>query len=434
MRDPDGRLEFRDNEVLRHVSPHASALAFLHDAAAARLSSDGMVVPFEFVQQHTLRSPRYSFVSYPFEWCDAQLHKAGAHTIAVAREALRDGYEIKDASAWNVVFDGAVPLFCDHLSFEKISRKQWWAFGQFARHFLFPLAISRHRGLKAHESFMVYRDGVPVEKARSMLGPARFIDRTLPLYLAGGRSSTPPAGTGSVAGGATYHKSILDLCEWMLGGTGRRVSSRWTGYTEERSHYTAEASTLKRDTVRRWLEKIAPAWVLDLGCNTGEFAKVAMDAGARVIAADVDHDSVQRLFLEFDGSRQIHPVVMNLGDMLGGKGFAGEEFPGFLQRGRSRADVVMMLALIHHLMISEGIGAEKIAEFASRLSRKFLIVELVGETDPMARLLASQRNRDISQFSIELQLLEFGRHFEIIESHEVAPSGRRLALMSKKGA
>ena len=49
------------------------------------------------------------------------------------RTPLAEGCELKDATAWNVIFAGSRPVFCDHLSFRPLPSRQWWAFGQFLR-------------------------------------------------------------------------------------------------------------------------------------------------------------------------------------------------------------------------------------------------------------------------------------------------------------
>jgi len=432
MRDPDGSLDFRKQEVLRHVAPCANSLNFLRESVASELASSGAMVPFEFVDEHTLRSPRYPFVAYPFEWCDAQLHRAAQHTLLVAKEALAANYELKDASAWNVIFDGTEPLFCDHLSFESLSSKQWWALGQFARHFIFPLAIARHRGLKVHELFTVYRDGVPIDRAKSFLGLKRLIDRSMPLYLGSGRDFDLPALQERPPSGKTYHGAILQLCEWILDGSRSGSASNWSGYASDRDHYTEKERRLKRDWVHEWLSRTQPDWVLDLGCNTGEFSEIAANAGSRVIAADLDHDCIQILFQRSRDSHRIYPIVVNVADMVGGKGFAGVEFPSFFDRIDDRIDLTMTLALIHHLTISEGIDIAEVARLAKRITKGYLIVEFIANTDPMAELLARQRNRNIDCLTIENQIGAFSKYFDVLDKRLLPSSGRCLGLLKLK--
>ena len=108
----------------------------------------------------------------PSEWCGAQLRDAGRLTLDISLAILFAGHELKDASAWNVLFEHTRRVFCDHLSFQTIARRQWRAFGQFTRHFAFSLAVSRVRRLHAYRLFATYRDLVPVEAARGLLGAA----------------------------------------------------------------------------------------------------------------------------------------------------------------------------------------------------------------------------------------------------------------------
>ena len=158
------------------------------------------------------------------------------------------------------------------------------------------------------------------------------------------------------------------------------------------------------------------------------------NAGAKVIAADLDHDCIEQVYLNSQHINRIHPVVLNVGDMLGGKGFAGQEFPSFTSRVENRIDIVMMLALIHHLTISEGIHLSKVAGFAHRLTRDFLVVEFVDHTDPMSRLLAQQRNRETQNLSLANQREEFARFFATVDTKTLPISGRVLALLRKRSS
>ena len=129
-----------------------------------------------------------------------------------------------------------------------------------------------------------------------------------------------------------------------------------------------------------------PRWVLDLGANTGEFTLLAAQHGARVIAVDSDHECIERLYLETCRSPNyataIHPVVAQLDDLCGGRGWRGREAPGLVDRLAGQCDIVMMLGLLHHLMLACAIPVGEIAAFAAELSRDTLIVEAVSERDP----------------------------------------------------
>ncbi len=436
MRDVDGSIAFHEQTVVRRIHPKAVAKTFLHSPRSAALVQEGKLVPFRFTDADTSVSPRLPFVSYPFEWCDAQLYRAAQLTLDVSRDILADGYELKDASAWNVIFDGNRALFCDHLSFQPVTTRQWWAFGQFARHFLLPLAASRQRGLKPHRTFSTWRDGLPPDAAREIFGASRYLTRYWPLMAKGKQGNGAANGGGSAESqGKPMHANLYSLCQHMLDGAKPRAAgnSAWSRYTEERQHYTQQASDDKLRQVGAWLERVKPAWVVDLGCNSGEYSLLAATGGASVIAVDLDHDAIERIVLRHRESSAIHPLICNLGDMVGGRGWCGGEFPSLMDRLAQRADVLLMLALVHHLAISEAISLDNVARMAAHITRDYLIVELLAPTDPMVQLLCRQRRRDPQDFSIAAQEAAFAAHFDVADSQPIPNTQRKLCLLKKKG-
>ncbi|MCZ8074551.1 class I SAM-dependent methyltransferase [Novosphingobium sp.] len=431
MRDPDGSIQFIDDKVIRRINAGVAAKQFLTSKAASALVNRGQLVPYVFTAPDTLESPRLPFISYPFEWCDAHLHLAGQLTLDISRHILSDGYELKDASAWNVIFQGNRPVFCDHLSFQPITTSQWWAFGQFVRQFLLPLVVSKKRGLKPHQSYSTFRDGIQLDTARELLGLSRYLTRYWPLML-GSKRAPQTAVVAPLREGKSLHGSLYGFSQFLLnGGKPNRTDSHWADYTNMRYHYTDVASTEKRIKVAEWLENTKPKWVVDLGCNTGEFTKLAAETGADVIAIDLDHDSIQKLVLSSNKTTNIHPLVSNLGDMVGGRGWCGDEFPSLMTRLHHHADMVMMLALTHHLAISEGVYLQKIAQMAARITREFAIVEMLDETDPMVQRLCGQRQRNPSDFSVAAQLEAFGQYFSTVASYAIPNTLRTLCLLKK---
>lgn len=431
MRDPEGIVEFVEDKVIRRIHPAATAKPFLTSPSASGLVKTGKLVPYTFTAPDTIESPRLPFVSYPFEWCDAQLYLAGQLTLDISRDIRSEGHELKDAAAWNVIFHGNRPIFCDHLSFQPITTPQWWAFGQFTRHFLLPLAVSQHRGLKPHQSYSTYRDGIQPDTARKLLGVHRYLTRYWPLML-GSKNEAKQTTQAPQKDGKQLHESLYGFCQFLLnGGKPEQANSHWADYTDTRHHYTDAASADKYQKVGEWLENTKPAWVVDLGCNTGEFTTLAARGGADVISIDLDHDSIQKLVLSQSNATNIHPLVTNLGDMVGGRGWCGDEFPSLMTRLHQKADMVMMLALTHHLAISEGVYLQKIAQMAAHITREFAIVEMLDETDPMVQHLCSQRKRNPQDFSVSAQVAAFGQYFTTIASYAIPNTLRTLCLLKK---
>lgn len=440
MRDPDATIEFAPDHVLRHTREPLPADHFLRSALAARWVGEGRLVPFELRDDRTVVAERLPFVTHPYEWCDAQLFAAARLTLQLQQEAVAAGFDLKDASAWNIVFSGERPMFCDLMSFEPLKSSRWWAAGQFARHFVVPLLLARRRGLASGSSFKAWRDGIPPEVARELLGPSRFLTRYWPLVAASG--SEPAAAVevatdgkeASAARIAAFRNRLHASLGWMLQGVRPRprAGAGWQTYEADRDHYGAASLDAKRELVGQWLQQVAPSWVADLGCNTGEFSRMALATGARVVAIDADHESIQRLFLATPDDTRLHAMVAPLDDLTGGRGWQGEEIPGLAQRAEGRFDLVLMLALIHHLAIAAAVPLPQVAALAARWSRRWLIVEFIGEQDPQLRLLCGQRRRQAVDFGIGPQRAAFeGAGFVVRAESSLPGASRVLALLEK---
>jgi SAM-dependent methyltransferase len=432
MRDPSGYLSFDGDRAIRHLNSLHDTTLFLKNSIATSLVRDGLIVPFEFsaTNDKQIESPRYKFVSLPTEWTDSQLLSAAQLTLEIADAVLDKGFELKDASAWNIIFEGTVPRFCDHLSFEPIASRHWWAFGQFCRHFTFPLACSLMRGMHSHNAFQLHRDGLHVAKVRKILGLRGRLSRLYPLLIQQPLTVDDNIlGADMAADRDTLHRSLIDYGRYSLFDPKALAGSVWSNYVLERAHYTKSSMQVKIDQLRLWFNAIKPRVVLDLGCNTGEFSKLALEFAQLVIALDSDHDCVQKLYLDAQGNTRLHPIVADLGDLLGARGWASKEFPSLLERLSGKVDLVLMLALVHHLHFAEGIPMPEVAKFAANLTTSDLIVELIEPADKMVCQLAQRRRKYSDLFSIDMQLLAFQKYFETVEHVTLPDNNRHLLRM-----
>ncbi len=435
MRDPEGEMYLCGPKVIRRLADaNSPSVNFLHTKLAGELVEDQLLIPFNFLSNNDLESPRLPFVSYPHEWCDAQLRAAGKLTIEISKYILKGNYELKDASAWNVIFDGVKPIFCDHLSFQQINRPEWWAFGQFTRHFLFPLGISKRRGVKSFRLFSSYRDGIPASDARELLGYARYLTRLWPLLIKSRPESATELSEGLGGRRTPLHGRLYSYVESLISNNNKNSTkhSHWAEYEQSKNHYSENAAIAKRQQVGAWIEHIKPRKVLDLGCNTGEFTRLAAKSGADVIALDVDHDCVEKLFEQCEVSDRISPLIADLTDISGGRGWAGEEFPSLVARLEGCSDLVLVLALLHHIIVAEGMGINHVVNLLARLSANYMIIEIVDPIDPMMSRLALQRNRNISDMSRKGQRAALEQHFDVIESVDLPDINRSLLLLKNR--
>ncbi len=70
-----------------------------------------------------------------------------------------------------------------------------------------------------------------------------------------------------------------------------------------------------------------------------------------------------------------------------------------LRADRGRFDVVVMLAVIHHMMVSDGIPLDEILSLAAELTRDSVIIEFIPRDDPMFQRILRGRDELYADYS-----------------------------------
>ncbi|HVV44227.1 MAG TPA: methyltransferase domain-containing protein [Bryobacteraceae bacterium] len=158
--------------------------------------------------------------------------------------------------------------------------------------------------------------------------------------------------------------------------------------------------------------------MLDIGANTGEFSLLSAACGARVVAIDRDPEMAGAIWRA--ANADVLPLVVDFGRPTPPAGWRGREHAGFLERAEGQFDCVLMLALIHHLLVSERIPLDQILETAAGLTSRCLAVEYVGPENPLFRRMARGR-KELDGWQMRAVFEECARaHFEIAGAFETA--------------
>lgn len=452
FRDPAGWVEVvQSGPVIRHLHEEGTALAerLLASPVLKSFQEKGRWIGAELVpgRPHTLRHPCIWFPSYVHEWAPAMLHRAGALTLQLQEALLGEGFELKDATPSNVLFEGPRPVFVDFLSPMPYPEGQmgWRAYGQFIRSFLIPLHLHHHRAIPLSWPGLARRDGIPLEEALPLLGPigrfhpAAFPLITLPVWL-GRRAAKRSAPMALSADGALASAVTHRLLRGLLRRLDRLApswpeTSHWSDYQDRGISYSAEGLQAKTAFVELALKRHHPAAVLDLGCNTGHFSRVAARSGARVIALDADPVCVQRVFLEAErDSLDIQPLVADLGRPSPDLGWNGSDGLSLPRRLKGRFDMVFALALIHHLMVTERIPLPDLLARLADWTTRWLVLEWVPPDDPQFKRLAGRDQALYQGLTPEIAEGHFQAAFHIVEKVSIAPGGRTLYLLERRTA
>lgn len=467
FRDPAGQLIPLNGRILRVINQagQPDLRAFLESAHSRRLTDEGRLVRTEVLDRHEalnalaqdgwaeqlseeaiiLEHERVPFQSFPYEWPPEMLHEAAQLTLDLAESLLADGFGLKDATPYNVLFNGPRAVFVDWLSFERRDPHDptWLPYAQFVRTFLLPLLVSKYFNLRFDQFLIANRDGLEPEQVYRLGGPMR---RLLPPMLT--LVSLPTwLGGGGAADSKTYQARRVENAEkaqfilrHLFKGLRRKLAqvapredktSTWSDYMSQ-NRYTEDYFPLKQTFVEDVLRQSGALRVLDVGCNVGFFSSLAARSGASVVAIDYDPVVVGQVWRRAKAeSLDILPLVVNLARPTPNTGWLNQECASFLERATGSFDVVLMLAVIHHMLVSERIPLRSILGLARDLTTRLLVIEYVPPDDQMFRRLTRGRENlhtDFTRENFESACRDF---FEIVRAEPLGESGRWLYLLSK---
>jgi SAM-dependent methyltransferase len=217
--------------------------------------------------------------------------------------------------------------------------------------------------------------------------------------------------------GKAITRSILQQLSRQLTKLISRAAgtSDWSTYQHTPSSYSEDESATKLRAVASVIDTLQPTQVLDLGTNLGHHAFLAAERGARVVAVDSDAASIEQLYRRAKDLRaDILPLVLDLGRPTPSMGWNLSEERSWQSRAEGKFDLVMMLALIHHMLVIERIPLAEILRLASRLTRKHLLIEWVDPRDDHFQRIAGPNlplYRDLDAARFEAAATE---HFDII--------------------
>ena len=458
FRDPSGTVFSHEGKLYRSVdSRYKDNYDKLMDGLYQELVEQELLIPHKEVKvidglpkstYKVIQPTVVPFISYPYEWSFSQLQDAALLTLKIQRIDMQHGMNLKDASAYNVQFLNGRPVFIDTLSFEAYQPVPWVAYKQFCQHFLAPLALMSHTDLRLQDLLQTNIDGIPLDLASALLPTKTKLQPGLLMHIhLHGRSQVSHAADGAVVTkGKQPQYSTKMSSQALLGLIGslegavkklkpKGQQTEWASYYVDNNNYVDVAMKHKQDLVRKYVQTSKPKKVVDVGANTGLFSMIAADEGASTLAMDIDPLAVEGLYkhLQKDGSKRqerIFPMLVDITHPEPGIGWANQERSALFDR--VSADLVMGLAVVHHLAIPHNIPLEKIAEVFAKMTKKGLIVEFIPKEDSQVKILLATREDIFDNYTKDGFEAAFGQFFKIKQVEPIKKSKRFLYLMEKK--
>lgn len=475
FRDPAGQLFALDRRIFRIVKSKgskclASAInspavqsfidrgsfvrtEILSPASSAQVAKQLGDWNFEHAEERTevVEHEAIEFPSYAYEWPPEMLWAAGVLTLELARELTPEGLGLKDATPYNILYRGPTPVFIDVLSIEPRDHLDpiWLPRAEFIRTFILPLLANKRLGIPL-DQLMTRREGVEPELMYRWLTPIQKLLPgyltlvSMPVWLASKAAADPRIYRKRAVSSAEKSRFILDHAFSTLHrqlnavAPARNRESAWSNYMQSKDckqaavSYTHEEFARKEQIVTKAIAGFAPVRVLDIGCNTGHFSRIAARKNAAVVALDADPAVVGQTWRSAREEKlNILPLVVNIAKPSPALGWRNAEYRSFLSRATGAFDLVLMLAVVHHMLATERIPLREILKLASELTTDGLIIEFVPPDDPMFRSLSRGRDELYAHLNPDLFERTSKPFFEIVQRHAMN-SGRWLYVMRKR--
>lgn len=449
FRDPGGFLFSRGGVLYRQVNQTYAEdyTRLMGSGLYERLVKAGLLITHTEVDQVPLtkeasfkiiQPERVPFISYPYEWSFGQLKSAALATLSVQKRALKAEMSLKDASAYNIQFVRGKTTLIDTLSFETYQEGQpWVAYRQFCQHFLAPLALMALRDVRLNQLLRAYIDGIPLDLASALLPRRTRLNFGLLTHIhihAGAQKKYAGEEVKSRKIGSMSRQAMTGLIEsleltvqkldWTPRGT------EWGNYYDI-TNYSDAAFDHKKQLVGEWSARLSPALAWDLGANNGAFSRVAGENSSFVVSFDIDPAAVEQNYRQVkkDKTENLLPLLLDLTNPSPAIGWANRERDSF--GGRGPADLVLALAVIHHLAISNNVPLPQLADFFAETG-KWLVIEFVPKRDSQVQKLLAARADIFPAYTREGFESAFKERFAIREAVEIRESERVLYLMERR--
>ncbi len=459
--DPEGHVFEVEGRLLRRVSVGAAnrLIKFLNSRLATDLIEEKLIPSTRVLSSEDLADigngidnvnyvwfehERIEFISYAYEWVPEMLLAAAELTLMLVKRLNAEGWDLKDASANNVVFAGVRPVFIDLCSIiEQNNEPYWRPKGQFERHFILPLIAYIDRGVPPHHIHISNADGLDPVSITGLLGLKRWASRlgikhcALPALLSKTKQSNRPQDLTRIdpIACAAAKKWQLRSIESSLTAIKRKLpkpTSAWHTYTSDREHYSTNSLVNKKEIVESWIKAASPRTVLDLGANTGEFSILASKTATRVLAFEKDLDAARLAYLNLKNTRSNCQIILqDLGNPSPAIGWNYQEKKSINQRISGAVDCVLALALMHHWLVTAGIPLEEILSKLAQWTSDIAIIEFIPPEDTMFALISAQRNVDFSWLDLDIFRHHLKSYFSLIQETQIKDSHRTLFLCKR---
>ncbi|MFT7675164.1 MAG: ribosomal protein L11 methylase PrmA [Gammaproteobacteria bacterium] len=405
------------------------------DAAARTIMADGWA--------GVLEHEPVPFITYPYEWTFSMLKDAALLQLQLIETSLENGWTLKDATPYNIQWTGSRPAFIDIGSFQPwIEGEPWVGYRQFCSMYLTPLLLRAHLDIDHLPLMRSCIDGIPpTEAIKYFRGMKRFEKGVLshvyfPASVENSIAKRERDDAPAQQRNPRRHSTAMviglvqSLARLVKKLTSEIKHTDWSQYDRTHSYQETDFDA-KQAFVSMHATTIQRSCIWDIGCNTGTFSRLVSQNCDQVISLDGDHNAVEQLYLAEKQNQQsrILPLVMNLANLSPSQGWAGLERLAFDQR--RKPDLVLCLALIHHVRISANIPNQLFLKWLRSLQAE-VILEFVNREDEMVIKLLTNKKEQYDDYNLEQFVAEAGQLFTIADRQPLKAGKREIFYLKPR--
>ena len=452
FRDPDARVAYFNDTVYRIVYPNGFKKFELIKKILQNQSINKYLIDTEEVGTEELKlldlenkreikvfkHKKIDYISYPYEWSFSRLKDAALHHLNLHINLLENDATLIDAYSYNIQFNNYSPIFIDLMSIKEYSEGEFWTgHKQFCESFLNPLVLKSKLGINFNNWFKGNLEGIDTGelskmlKFRHMFSWNIFYNIFLLNYFEKKYKKNEDLKiTKNKKLKKSYYLSLLkNLVGFINSLKPKKEDSLWGEYSRDNT-YDDDEKKNKYEFISNYFNKIKSKRVLDLGCNNGEYSKLALKSGSEsVIGLDYDLNAIDEAYLISKKEKlNFLPLYFDVSNPSSNIGWYQKERKGFMER--LNFDSVIALAFEHHLSIAKNIPLEDVVDWITSLAPKG-IIEFVPKNDITIQSMIKLKGDIFPNYNLENFKKFLSNKTKITSEKIVSKSGRTLFSFEK---
>jgi hypothetical protein len=440
--DDVGRLFYWRDGVYRGINANAvqKVIDLLESGLIEKLSAHGIfpvTTVTDFVTNEfplVIQHEKLPFVSYPFEWSFTMFQEAAELVIRISEISAKYGFGLKDCHPYNILFRGTLPVYVDLGSFERLpSRSTAITIPSFLNCYWMPLAIwasgddflakriiaSAHEIMPTH-SWMLYKHTATrlfTQQHIIQLSKWKAYLEELASHIVSQLSKLEALNKILAYLPAEILLKSPKLIKKKISKLNKKANrTTWGNYHSEYIHNGTIRSTCRFDRVLDIIRNLNCESAVDLAGNQGvlSFLIVSRTQVKKVICADFDCDAIEQFYKTcvetnlIPKGKLLLPAIFDL--MVPEVNFYTAP-----PSSRFESDLVLALAVTHHLTLSQGFSFRDVIQMIASYTHKYALIEFM----PMGLWDGTSSPPTPHWYTIEGFQQLFGEFFELLAVEEV---------------